>query len=1556
MGRTGEMVDPPGVDAGDGARLRCAFVGDQPLVEQCAEVAIAHGLDVALIATTNDVVRQYAISHGIPVVGPGGAALGAGLDEHPADVLLSIANLRVIPDDVLARVDTAINFHDGPLPGYAGLNVTTWAILGGEHEHAITWHVMTSDLDAGEIVATERFPINDDETAFSLNARCYEAALTSFPRVAAALASGQLATTPQPDGVHRMFMRHDRPARLLDPAAPAAESARAVRALDLGHWLRNTIGSVRLVLADEVVVVDAAHVEASSDAAPGTIVSLDERGARLATADGDLAITAVSLADGTATTIADVFGRHGLAAGDVVPSPPAGLLAAIAETEPALARDEAFWLDRCIRAEPVQLPLSGTGRASATLEVAAGVDEATIVAAVAAWVHRVTSANPVSFSVSDERSRITIAALAPLVQAPVAVLDVDGGSPFSALVTAARAELEQVRRRQAMLRDAIARQPALRGRWSPPPVMIDLDGAEVAPVASAGLRVVVGPAGVELEGPVAGADPDSVERVAAELRALLNAGALDPAIAVADLPLLGPAELAALDAINATALDHDRTATIDAQFAAQVTSMPDTPALSVGGRTLSYRQLDAAAAALAGRLSAAGVSHGDRVGIGVPRGVEMVVGVLATLRLGAAYVPLDPTYPTERLQFMVDDSGLRVLVATRATSAQLDRPDLVVVDPTDASAPGGDAPSGGAQPADLAYVIYTSGSTGRPKGVMLEHRQVVNFFAAMDRVIDRDPPGTWLAVTSLSFDISVLELLWTLTRGFHVVLKTDGPITAAAAPARPVTFSLFYFAAGEDAASDGYRLLLESAKVADRNGFEAVWTPERHFHAFGGAYPNPSVAGAALAAVTSHVGIRAGSVVLPLHSPIRVAEEWAVVDNISRGRVAISFAAGWQPNDFVLNPSAYANAKAELPRSIELVQRLWRGETVAMPGHDGQPVDVRTLPRPVQAELPVWLTSAGTPATFERAGALGVNVLTHLLGQSVEQLAANIARYRDARRAAGHEGEGRVTLMMHTYLDRDADTAREAAREPMKAYLGTAVGLLRDVASAFPTFAGRGTGTDDLFKTLTPDELDQLLEVAAHRYLSTSGLFGTPEEAASIVEAVSAAGVDEVACLVDFGVPTDDVLASLDLLLAAKRLVDARRETAATTGAAVGTATASELPDTVAALVERHAVIHLQCTPSLASMLVADPADRAALARVGHLMLGGEALPTALAAELRGLLPGRFTNMYGPTETTIWSLTHEITDVPAGPIPIGTPIANTTIFVLDADGRRLPIGAFGELHIGGEGVARGYHDRPGLTAERFVDRPGMGRVYATGDVVRIHPAGFVEFAGRSDNQVKIRGHRIELGEIEAVLDRHPDVVQSVVVARDDRGDTRLVAFAVLRHDAAATSDELREHVGDVLPEAMVPSVVRRLDAFPLTPNGKIDRKALPVDTGFVAPAAATLALDGDDERLVAEIWTSELERPVGRDDNFFDIGGHSLLAVKVFRRLTDATSVPLALTDVFRFPTVRAFAAHLSALRGDGTAAPAGAAEPAVAAAVTGSDRGAMRRRALARRSGEGGS
>ena len=254
---------------------------------------------------------------------------------------------------------------------------------------------MTSDVDGGAIVATEHFPVTDDETAFSLNARCYEAALASFPRVAAAVASGNVDATPQPDGVHRMFKRHDRPARLLVPSAPAAETARAVRALDLGHRLRNSIGSVRLILGDAVYVVDAATVLDGSDAAPGTLVTLDDGGARIATDDGDLLITALSTATGRAVDVRGSARRSWpqRRLRGVRPPGPSSPLASSSVSRGS-SRDERFWLERWATLEPTPLP--GRPPAPATharsIEIPAGVDDAAVVAAVAAWLHRVTSA------------------------------------------------------------------------------------------------------------------------------------------------------------------------------------------------------------------------------------------------------------------------------------------------------------------------------------------------------------------------------------------------------------------------------------------------------------------------------------------------------------------------------------------------------------------------------------------------------------------------------------------------------------------------------------------------------------------------------------------------------------------------------------------------------------------------------------------------------------------------------------------------------------------------------------------------------------------------------------------------------------------------------------------------------------------------------------------------------------------------------------------------------------------------------------------------------------
>ena len=194
----------------------------------------------------------------------------------------------------------------------------------------------------------------------------------------------------------------------------------------------------------------------------------------------------------------------------------------------------------------------------------------------------------------------------------------------------------------------------------------------------------------------------------------------------------------------------------------------------------------------------------------------------------------------------------------------------------------------------------------------------------------------------------------------------------------------------------------------------------------GDAAPAPAVVGGALATITDRISIRAGSVVLPLQHPIRVAEEWSVVDNLSRGRVGLSFASGWHANDFVLAPQNFEGRRQVMLDGIETVRKLWRGESIAVKDGKGQPLDVRIRPRPVQAELPVWLTAAGSKETFVKAGELGVNLLTHLLGQEMEEVGEKIAAYRAAWKAAGHPGNGHVSLMIHTFVGTSLDEVRAA--------------------------------------------------------------------------------------------------------------------------------------------------------------------------------------------------------------------------------------------------------------------------------------------------------------------------------------------------------------------------------------------------------------------------------------------------------------------------------------------------------------------------------------------------
>ncbi len=645
----------------------------------------------------------------------------------------------------------------------------------------------------------------------------------------------------------------------------------------------------------------------------------------------------------------------------------------------------------------------------------------------------------------------------------------------------------------------------------------------------------------------------TIARMAGHLEVLLEAMAAGPARRLSELSLLRGAERArVLEGWNATAAGFPRERCVHELFTGQAARTPDAVAVVAGGAVLTYAELERRSALLARRLAGLGVGPESRVGLCVERGPEMVVALLAVLRAGGAYLPLDPTHPPDRLAYMLADSGASVLLTQESLAGLFQGfgGEIVALDTAEVQGAVAGCPLSPVPcPLSAAYVIYTSGSTGTPKGVAVPHRAVVNFLESMRAAPGLAAGDTLLAVTTLAFDISALELLLPLAVGARVAV------------------------ADRATASDGARL---------------------------------------------------------------------------RDAVAAS------------------------------------GATV------------------MQA----------TPATWRM-----------LL-------------------EAGWEG--------------------------------------------------------------------------------SSGL---------------------------------------------------------------------------------------------------------------KVLCGGEALPRELADRL---LPrcGELWNLYGPTETTIWSAAVRV-EPGEGAVPIGRPIANTRVYLLDGGLEPVPAGLPGELYVGGEGVARGYPGRPGLTAERFVpDAFGSGpgaRLYRTGDRARWRPDGTLEYLGRTDHQVKLRGFRIELGEVEAALRAQAGVRDAVAVVRERApGDQLLVGYVVAEGGAAPTPAELRSGLRARLPEHMVPGAFVVLDRLPLTASGKVDRRALP------APERAGGGREGGapstpTERAVAAIWEEILGvSDVGVGDNVFDLGGHSLLLVQVHSRLQALFGGGVELIELFEHRTLGALAARLDRRRAERAArSPAPAARAA---------------------------
>jgi natural product biosynthesis luciferase-like monooxygenase protein len=742
---------------------------------------------------------------------------------------------------------------------------------------------------------------------------------------------------------------------------------------------------------------------------------------------------------------------------------------------------------------------------------------------------------------------------------------------------------------------------------------------------------------------------------------------------------------------NATNREFEKDLSIHEIFRLQALRKTNNIALKYGSKEISYQELDIKSDQLAHHIreeyrkrTKKMFSADVLIALCIDRSLEMVLAMLAVLKSGGAFVPIDVSHPQERIDFILNDTKANLVLTTRQfignNGIKLPDDKLVFVDLSekiyesnlnDFSLPISNGN-------DLAYVIYTSGTTGNPKGVMVNHQNLSNFIAGMNETIPLNEDDHFLALTSISFDISVLELLWNLTGGRTVSIKTSDSSQnnldyLVNNYKEQLDFSLFYFSSKDDFKKDKYQLLKESSLYADRNAFSAIWIPERHFHEFGGIFPNPSVVAAGLSTITSNIEIRSGSIVLPLHDVIRVAEEWSVVDNLSNGRIALSIASGWHVNDFVLKPFNYDERQKVMYSQIEELKTLWRGERIQRKNGLDQLTDVEIFPKPITSKLNIYITSGGNPDTFVSAGKIGANILTHLLGQEIEDLEKNINLYKKTLKENGFSvKEAKISLMLHTYIGTDLEEVKNKVKDPFKSYLKSSVGLISNLSKDLNIATSN----------IDEDNLNDLLELGFERYWQTSALFGTPETCKKIVSSIYAIGVTDIACLIDFGIADVDVMEGLRHLNQLKNNYNRVEEN-------INDAT--------------NVITSMQITPSYLNALLEDDNSISFIKNLKQIIVGGEIFPDKLLNKLKELTDADIFNMYGPTETTIWSTFQKVNK--GNKVNIGRPIQNTSVYILDVNLVPVPIGVVGELYIGGAGVARGYLNRPELTAERFIENP-----------------------------------------------------------------------------------------------------------------------------------------------------------------------------------------------------------------------------------------------------------
>ncbi len=797
--------------AGMGKKFSAFIIGEGSLPRICAEILFKKGCALYGMISPDEENHLWAEKKGISAFGAQ-TDLKDLLQRTTFDYLFSIVNSYVLGPDILKLPRRyAINYHDGPLPRYAGMYATAWAIMNNEKTHGITWHKMAKGVDDGDILEQRMVILDQHETSLTLNSKCYEAAIQSFEILADKLVEDKAITRPQDSKLRTYYGLYQRP-----PSAgvvlwdhDAEEIHAMVRALNFGHY-DNPLGLPKMWVENLLFIMgEISPIKIRSEKRPGTIVALDADSLVVATGSGDLTIGSIKTMDGVPLTIVQWAQDLGLAPGNRLPLAKGAFVKAFEEYCVEVCRHEAFWVQKLADLKPLELPFKRSKKTAASISGSTFLpvpisndgpdlwsgnenkDSAPMLAAFAVFLFRHCQADEfdVGFrhpGIPRQTSELPdgFASYVPLR------VQVDADQTFFDFSKIFGTEICQVIQRQTFLRDITLRYPVLTKDefWRTGYIygvafemVTTFIGYRMAPGAGMVFVAAANEKACRIYYDATALETAEIQELVHRFSIFLIGLAATFEESVFRFPLLtGEEYQQQISTWNETLRSLPENSFVHQQFEARAAHTPNAVAVVHGKEKTTYGELNARANRLARTLQQQGVGHDVPVGIFMKRSVHMITAVLSVLKAGGAYVPLDPQYPADRIALMLQDSGVQTVLTQQSLVSELEPFNVQMVLMDDATDISKDESSENldhaTRPGDLAYVIYTSGSTGIPKGVMVMHGGVANHAMAVADRFGISPDDRVAQFFSISFDGAVEEIFMTLTQGASLVLLPFAPL------------------------------------------------------------------------------------------------------------------------------------------------------------------------------------------------------------------------------------------------------------------------------------------------------------------------------------------------------------------------------------------------------------------------------------------------------------------------------------------------------------------------------------------------------------------------------------------------------------------------------------------------------------------------------------------------------------------------------------------------------------------------------------------------------------